>query len=110
MRDDDTPVPAAYTPPQGCLLRLFWMALGNLALLGAAAFIGRRGAFSFLDAIYWLVVIALGAARYFDVVRFHGQTIEGEAATRDDLRRYLVRLLVLAIVLWAVAHVPQAIG
>lgn len=104
MRNEQTPVQYEYSPPQGCLLRLFWMAFGNLALLGVAALIFERKAFSIIDAIYWLLVIALASARYIDIRRFNGLTVEGEPATAVHLRLYIVKLIILAAVLWVVVH------
>jgi hypothetical protein len=80
------------------------MGFGNVAVLALAALIAVRGAFSALDAIYWLIVIVLAAARYLDIRRFNGLTIEGEPATPVHLRRYLNRLFILAAGLWAVVH------
>jgi len=104
VRNEPSPIQPEYSRPQGCLLRLFWMAFGNLALLAMAALIADRGRFSPLDGVYWLVVAALGLARYLDVRRFEGQTIEGEPATPLHLRRYLTTLGVLATGLWVVVH------
>lgn len=104
MRHEQTPTQSEYTPPQGCLLRLFWMAFGNLALLAVAGLIVERNAFSIFDAIYWLLVIALAAARYADIRRFNGLTVDGEPATAVHLRLYLIKLIILAAVLWAVVH------
>ena len=105
MRNEPSPTQTGYTPPQGCLLRLFWMAFGNLALLALAALIFEHKAFSMFDAIYWLLVIALAAARYVDIRRFNGLTVDGEPATATHLRLYLIKLVALAAVLWAVVHV-----
>ncbi len=109
MRNEQTPVQSEYSPPQGCLLRLFWMAFGNLGLLAVAAVIFERNAFSIFDALYWLLVIAVAAARYVDVRRFNGLTVEGEPATAVHLRLYLVKLLILATVLWALVHLLSGI-
>ena len=104
MRNEPTPIHAEYTAPQGCLLRLFWMAFGNLALLALAAVIFDRKAFSIFDAVYWLLVIALAASRSIDIRRFNGLTVDAEPASAVHLRLYLIKLIVLAAVLWAVAH------
>jgi hypothetical protein len=99
------PVQSEYSRPQGCLLRLFWLAFGNLALLALAALIVERSAFSAIDGIYWLVVVALAVARYLDIRRFDGLTIDGEPATPTHLRRYLMALFTLGGGLWAAVHV-----
>lgn len=94
-----------YDRPQGCLLRVFWMAVGNVALLTLAGFILSQGRFSLLDGGYWAVVAALVGARYADIVRFRGQTADGTPATVTHLRRYALGLLAVAVGLWIAAHV-----
>ena len=95
--------------PQGCLLRLFWMAFGNLALLMMAVVIVEQKRFSSLDIIYWVIVIALGLARLVDITRFEGRTIEGEPAPMVHFRRYAWRLPWAALGIWAVAHLLGAL-
>lgn len=63
-----------YDRPQGCLLRFFRMAFGNLALLALALLIFKRHGFSQLNMAYWRVVVALGTARYAVITRFDGLT------------------------------------
>jgi len=103
-QSEETPQ-VAYDRPEGCLLRLFWMVAGNLALLALILSIFRQGGFSFLDAIYWLVVGALAATRYVDIRRFAGMTVHGTPATMTDFRRYGARLLIVATGLWVAVHV-----
>jgi len=105
---EETPQ-VAYDRPQGCLLRLFWMVAGNLALLALILSIFNQGGFSFLDAIYWLVVGALAATRYVDIRRFAGLTVHGTPATMTDFRRYGTRLLMVATGLWIVVHALQRV-
>ena len=90
--------------PQGCLLRLFWMAFGNLTLLMIGVVIVEQKRFSALDILYWFVVIALGVARLVDIKRFDGRTIEGEPATMLHFRRYAWRLPLMAAGVWIAAH------
>lgn len=89
----------------GCLLRLFWMAFGNLALLMLALVIFQRGGFSLLDGVYWAVVVAPAGARYTDIGRFGGLTTSGEPATMRHFRRYVIGLVLLAAGCWASVHV-----
>ena len=90
--------------PQGCLLRLFWMAFGNLALVMIAIVIVRQQRFSVLDVAFWLIVIAAAVARLVDIKHFDGRTVEGEPATMIHFRRYAWRLPVVAAILWSAAH------
>ena len=97
----------AYDRPEGCLLRLFWMVAGNLALFALVFSIFNQGGFSLLDGAYWLVVVALAASRYVDIKRFAGLTIHGTPATQAHLRRYGTWLLIVATGLWIFVHVLQ---
>jgi hypothetical protein len=89
---------------QGCLLRLFWMAFGNMALLALTLLIFERHGFSLLDLAYWGIVVALGSARYADIARFQGLTTSGEPATTQHLRRYLLGLFLATAGLWLLVH------
>ena len=93
-----------YDRPEGCLLRLIWMAFGNLASLALALLIFQRHGFSLLDLAYWGVVVALGSARHADIARFQGLTINGEPATMQHFRRYLLVLFLVAAALWVSVH------
>ncbi|HEV2671421.1 MAG TPA: hypothetical protein VGU74_10025, partial [Gemmatimonadales bacterium] len=96
--------PSPESRPAGCLLRIFWMGLGNLALLMMTMLIIQRRAYSLIDAVYWVIVAALIAARYVDITRFHGLTASAEPATRRDFGRYGVGLVVAAAAVWISAH------
>jgi len=90
----------------GCLVRAFWMIVGNVALLFCAfAILRHRGSFlSVADAIFWAIVFCLGAARFLDVVKLRGHTASGEPASTAHLRRYLLFLLAVSAILWTLAH------
>lgn len=96
---------AEYDRPGGCLLRLLWMAFGNLALVMIAIVIIERRDFSAVDVAYWLVVVVLVVARYLDITRFAGRTASDEPATMRHFRRYALGLLVSAAAVWTGAHV-----
>lgn len=103
-KSEETPQ-VAYDRPEGCLLRLFWMVAGNLALFALVLAIFNRGGFSLLDGAYWLVVVALAASRYLDIRRFAGLTVDGTPATMAHFSRYGARLLIVATGLWVAVHV-----
>jgi len=97
--------PVEYDPVGGCLLRVFWMLLGNLLLLAAAYAITQSPALlGPADALFWLCVGLLLAARYVDVKHFKGRTAEGRPATLADWRRYALLLGGISLGLWLVAH------
>ncbi len=100
------------TPPQpkdsvsGCLVRLAWMLLGNVALFVAGIFIARHtgGFFSLADAAFWAVAALMIGVRRVDIERFRGQTVMGGAATMAHWRRYVAVLLLVALAGWGLAH------
>ncbi len=94
-----------YDKPQGCFLRVFWMAIGNAALLTLAWFIFQQDSFSLLDGVYWAVVASLAGARHIDIARFGGLTVDGAPATMQHFRRYVLGLLLATAALWITAHV-----
>jgi hypothetical protein len=105
--DPQAPEQTSYDPASGCLLRLFWMMLGNLALLAAAYGIVENSAASFglADVFYWAIVGALLWARYADIRYMNGRTAEGQPATMAHCQRYAVILVAVSTGLWIIAHV-----
>jgi len=93
--------------PSGCMpfvLRLFWMAFGNIALLLCAAFVAKGTAPVVTNVVFFGVAIALIVVRYIDIAWFKGDTAEGKPATFADWRRYALKLTVVAVALWALAR------
>lgn len=106
---------AQQSPPEkaGCLsgiLRITWMAFGNVALFFCAMAAARRAAPSALDGAYAALVIALIVVRYVDIARFGGQTSDGDPATLAHWRRYALGLVVVAVAVRALMHVAHANG
>lgn len=98
--------PIEHSPAErvGCLaalLRVYWMAVGNLALFFCAMFAARRPAPSVLDGLFVAVAITLIIARYIDIARFRGQTADGEPANLGHWRKYALILVPVAAGLWA---------
>jgi len=90
----------------GCLIRTYWMILGNAVLAGALllVFRNREGFFSAADIVFCCGVAALLAARSVDVLKLHGLTASGHPATPGHLKRYVAALLAASAVLWGLAH------
>jgi len=89
----------------GCLLRLYWMLLGNaLVALFAYRIAERGGTITALDVFFWLGAASLVIARYVDVRFLGGKTAEGEPATMKHWQRYSLHVLALSVVLWLVVH------
>jgi len=91
----------------GCLIRLCWMVLGNIALLIAAKMTSNHTGFSisFADVAFWLIVLFLAGIRYFDITRMGGLTVTmNKPATMAHWRRYVLFLVLIGLVLWGIAH------
>ena len=102
---------AANNQSVGCLLRLFWIAAGYLALLLIAPQIAKSARFlSGFDLAYWLVVLLIVGARYADARYFAGVDGFGEPTTNSDLRRHTIKVVLLAGLIWLALHVFAALG
>ena len=101
-----------YDPPAGCLLRLFWMVIGNAILLFCAYGIiqHRSSLLGIADVFYWGIVGSLLATRYVDIRYFHGTTSDGDPASLADWRRYTVVVVLITTGLWLVAHAIAHFG
>lgn len=107
--------PVEHSPAEraGCLaalLRVFWMAVGNLALFFCAMFAARQPAPSVLDGVFVAIVVLLIVARYFDVTRCRGQTADGEPATLAHWRRYALGIVPVAAGVWAFTRFAHGQG
>lgn len=100
--------PAAVGGGSG-VLRFYWMALGNLALLVIAMLISQKPTWTItvLDAAFFGVVLTLFVARYLDVKRFGGETANGQPATGRDLVHYGVGLVAVAAGLWGLVQAVE---
>ncbi len=90
------------------LLRLSWMAIGNVALFLCAALVAKGTAPVVIDVAFFAVVVGLILVRYVDVARFNGQTSDGKPATLSHWRRYAVMLTVISIGVWALARTAHS--
>jgi len=86
------------------IVRLTWIAFGNLLLIFIAFPIAQHKAGIVLDIMFWAVVAGLILIRYIDIKVFHGHTAENEPATLQHWRRYSLILLLASGVLWILAH------
>lgn len=106
-RSDPQETPATLS---GLFLRIWWMALGNAALLFLLLMMAqqRQELPSLLDAAFVVLVASLIVARLTDIRYFDGATAEGARATMDHFRRYAVRLLAISAAGWGVANAAAA--
>lgn len=87
--------------PVGCLARLVWMLAGNLALVVVAFLIYESAGWSIADLAYWLIIALMIGARYIDIARFEGTTINDEPATMAHFKRYLLIVLLAGAAVFA---------
>ena len=97
-------------PTVGYILRLFWMAFGNVALFFAGLSIASSERIGTADAVYGGLVLALWLARWVDVTKLNGMTVHTEPATRMHLRRYSVALFGISLAGWGVARWLSSVG
>jgi hypothetical protein len=103
---------AVASPPEakqqmGCMaaiVRLTWLAVGNLALIATALLVLKAGRFSGADVAFWSVLVGLVLVRFVDVSRFSGYTADGQPATMAHWRGYSLKLVAAWSVLWGLAH------
>ena len=93
----------------GCLLRVFWLLIGNLALVICAYLIAVGGAKTFFevsvfDVLFWAAALILGLSRYIDIRFFQGSTTDGVRATMAHFRVYCFWLWIISWGLWILAH------
>jgi hypothetical protein len=91
----------------GCLVRLYWIFLGNALLLILLVFIvEKRPVFpSLIDLASLATVASLIAVRYVDVRLLNGQTGTGDPATMTHWRRYAMLTGIVGVGLWLLARV-----
>jgi hypothetical protein len=112
MTAPSTVTPTKQNTMTGCLLRLTWMAGGNLVLFFLAIAIAQGDGWlpSWRDAAFAAVALAMIAVRLVDIRLFEGKDAEGKQATMVDWRRYAVRLIAAAVGLLLLAHLVGALG
>lgn len=96
----------------GCLLRIFWMGIGNIILFFCLTytFHNRVYGLTLVDLGYWLTVVAMIAIRWVDIRAYQGDTVTGEPASLSHWRKYTVRLIVGALVAWTIIHLRTLTG
>lgn len=92
--------------PLGAVARLYWMLGGNAALSLLAIGIAQQGPDRvwMTDAGFWTVAASLSLVRYLDIAMLGGTTASGDPASFPDWSRYTWRLLLIALLVWSVAH------
>jgi hypothetical protein len=99
--------PHATGSPAALLGRLIWMMIGPLALILLTMAIVREGGgwLTPYDIAYFAVLGAMFLGRGLEFRGGHPQTADGEPATAQHLRRYLLFGALLGLAVWALANV-----
>lgn len=94
------------TAPAGCLLRLVWTMAGSAVIYLVMAMIAatKPPLPSSLDFVVGGTVIVMLAARWLDITRCNGRTLNDEPATLSHWRRYAVLLVISTLAVWSIAH------
>jgi hypothetical protein len=103
----DQPI-SEHSSEAGCLIRLYWMFLGNaiLFVLLAYLFQNRPQFPSLLDVGCLLALVSLVAARYIDIRQFNGTNRDNSApATMADWRKYTLFLVTGSVAVWLAIRV-----
>ena len=96
-----------YSSGAGCLIRFYWMFIGNALLAITFAFLIQKHPKlpSILDAGFLFTVISLVLVRYIDIRYFKGGTGEGSPATMGHWRRYSIVLVIGSLIVWLAVRV-----
>lgn len=91
-----------YSSGVGCLIRFYWIFIGNALLVVIFAFLIQKHPKlpSILDAASFLAVISLVLVRYIDIRHFEGGTGEGSPATMSHWRKYSAVLVIGSLAIW----------
>lgn len=109
VRKDTNQASVAQEKGIGILFRLFWMAIGNIILLILlfGIFESEKKSLGLIDCFYWLIAILLLIIRYADIKYLGGLTASGSPALMSHWYRYAVVLLIIAGLLWGLAHITK---
>jgi hypothetical protein len=87
------------------LARFYWMMLGPLILaLLTIANVNGKGWFGMADVAFLVMLAGLVVARWYEFRRGDPTTSTGEPATPNDLRRYVIGVIVIGLGLWVLAN------
>jgi len=100
-------VPTKPEPSGGCLsvlVRLTWIFGGSFLIYGAI-FIAQGKAPGLADTIFLLFTLGLLLVRFIDIRYLKGETLDNHPATLKDWRRYSVKMLIAAGLLYFLSKI-----
>ena len=84
----------------GCLLRLYWMLLGNVIILASAAMIAKTGYLLLYGSAYIVIATTIIIARYADIRYCAGHKADASGpATMGDWRKYAASASVVYLII-----------
>lgn len=107
--DEDQPT----TPYSHLAVRILWMFFGNAALVLSALAIASPASVNrsmTADLIFWASVVTIAIARYIDVAWCGGSNVYGQPATIQDWKRHVIKLALIAPLIWLLAHLVGFFG
>jgi hypothetical protein len=92
--------------PTGCLVRMGWLAGGNVVLMALAILIarGERWTLTGKDVAFGLLVASVVVLRFVDWRRYSRTTADGRSATTAHILRFAVILVGAWSVAWVLAQ------
>jgi len=96
----------------GCLLRVFWLLVGNAILLLVAVMLLLESPWTIglKDGLFWATAVAVVAARWVDVTHYGGRTAEGGEATLGHVGKHALTIGAGAAAIWVVAQSVQLLA
>ena len=90
----------------GCLTRLLWsMGIPVLAIFNLILFVEKRPGFpDIYDLTYFLLLLAIIAVRYIDIVYFGGTASDGSTASKKDWKLLTSISAVVFIAAWSIVR------
>jgi hypothetical protein len=97
----------SYMSGSGCLVRSLWSFIGHAVLLVLLMFVFEKHArcFSIYDGLYLLTIVLIILARFIDIRFLKGETVYGQPATTEHLRRHILVMAPVYLLLLILAHV-----
>lgn len=93
----------------GCLLRLYWMLLGNVIVLASAGMMAKTGNLLLYGSVYVITVATIIFARYADIRYFNGHKADASGpASMGDWKKYAVSASALYLIMLIAAIVLKA--
>lgn len=87
------------------LIRLTWIFGGIAVLLYTAVYIAMRKAPGIADIVFLLAAIGIVLVRFVDIRYFRGDTLDNQPATLKHWRRFSIKILIIAGLLYSLAKI-----